>query len=142
MVLFDKGNKILKSVEFEKMPAEWTYQLSHADMVPDRADAAVALGTLTGDESASPRSPGPPCRIRSGASEWKQFARSAISARRTPRKKLSPRSSPRSPGSASPPSRNWGVSRHAGTGAASRRRFTTTIRRSASARRRSKRWRR
>jgi aminopeptidase N len=53
MVLFDKGNKILKSVEFEKTPAELAYQLSHAEMVPDRADAAVALGTLTGDEDAS-----------------------------------------------------------------------------------------
>lgn len=52
MVLFDKGNKILKSMEFEKSPAEWIYQLEHADTVPDRADAAVALGALSGDDHA------------------------------------------------------------------------------------------
>ncbi len=50
LVLFDKGSKILKSVEFEKSPAEWIYQLQHADTVPDRADAAVALGGFTGDD--------------------------------------------------------------------------------------------
>ena len=52
MVLFDKGNKILKSIEFEKSPAEWIYQLEHADTVPDRADATVALGALSGDDRA------------------------------------------------------------------------------------------
>jgi aminopeptidase N len=52
LVLFDKGDKILKSVEFDKSPAEWIYQLQHADNVPDRADATIALGALSGDNSA------------------------------------------------------------------------------------------
>ena len=50
MVLFDKGSKILKSVEFHKSPAEWIYQLQNAETVPDRAEAAVALGSFTGDD--------------------------------------------------------------------------------------------
>jgi aminopeptidase N len=52
MVLFDKGDKILKSVEFQKSPAEWIYQLQHAQDVPDRADAAQALGDVKGSDSA------------------------------------------------------------------------------------------
>ena len=52
LVLFDKGDKILKSVEFHKSPAEWVYQLQHAEDVPDRADAAQALGDLKGNEAA------------------------------------------------------------------------------------------
>jgi len=44
MVLFDKGDKILKSLEFKKDPAQFVYQLKNATDVPDRADAAVALG--------------------------------------------------------------------------------------------------
>ena len=51
LALFDKGDKILKSIEFDKSPAEWIYQLQHADTVPDRADATVALGALSGDNS-------------------------------------------------------------------------------------------
>ena len=43
MVLFDRGNKILKSAEFKKSGEEWIYQLAHAAAVPDRADAADAL---------------------------------------------------------------------------------------------------
>jgi aminopeptidase N len=43
MVLFDKGNKILKSVDFKKDAPALSYQLKHADKVTDRADAAVAL---------------------------------------------------------------------------------------------------
>jgi aminopeptidase N len=43
MVLFDKGNKILKSVEFKKDAPMLIYQLKHAEKVPDRADAALAL---------------------------------------------------------------------------------------------------
>lgn len=46
MVLFDKGDKILKKVEFKKDPALWIYQLKNAETVPDRADAAVALGNI------------------------------------------------------------------------------------------------
>ena len=44
MVLFDKGNKILKSVDWDKSADEWMYQLAHATSVSDRADAATALG--------------------------------------------------------------------------------------------------
>jgi aminopeptidase N len=46
MVIFDKGNQILKSMEFKKTPAELMYQLQHAETVPDRADAATALGEV------------------------------------------------------------------------------------------------
>ncbi len=46
LVLFDKGNKVLKSVDFEKSAQEWIYQLQNADTVPDRLDAARALGEL------------------------------------------------------------------------------------------------
>jgi len=50
MVLFDKGNKILKSVEFQKTTKEWIYQLKNAEAVPDRADAAKALGEVKRNE--------------------------------------------------------------------------------------------
>ena len=53
MVLFDKGDKILKTVEFQKSPAEWIYQLQHASDVPDRADAAKALGDEKGNDAAA-----------------------------------------------------------------------------------------
>jgi aminopeptidase N len=46
MVVFDKGDNVLKSVEFKKSAAEWIYQLKNAETVPDRADAAVALGEM------------------------------------------------------------------------------------------------
>jgi aminopeptidase N len=52
MVVFDKGNKVLKSADFEKPVAELIYQLEHADAVTDRADAAVALGGFAKDDSA------------------------------------------------------------------------------------------
>jgi len=44
MVLFDAGDHVLKSVDFKKSAQEWVYQLQHAETVPDRADAAKALG--------------------------------------------------------------------------------------------------
>jgi aminopeptidase N len=44
LVLFDPGNRILKSVKFKKDWKEWVYQLQNATSVPDRADAARALG--------------------------------------------------------------------------------------------------
>ena len=53
MVLFDKGDKILKSVDFQKSPEEWIRQLQTAREVPDRADAAAALGTLHDNEAAA-----------------------------------------------------------------------------------------
>jgi HEAT repeat protein len=45
-VLFDKGDNILKSLEFKKDAAALIYQLKNAEMVTDRADAAVALGAM------------------------------------------------------------------------------------------------
>jgi aminopeptidase N len=53
MVLFDKGDKILKSVDFQKTPDEWMRQLKTATDVPDRADAAVALGNLRDNDAAA-----------------------------------------------------------------------------------------
>jgi aminopeptidase N len=45
-VIFDKGDKVLKSVEFKKDAPALIYQLKNAQDVPDRADAALALGML------------------------------------------------------------------------------------------------
>ena len=53
MVLFDKGDKILKSVDFQKTPEEWIRQLQTAADVPDRADAAFALGALRDNEAVA-----------------------------------------------------------------------------------------
>ncbi len=53
MILFDKGDKILKSVDFQKTPEEWIRQLQTAPDVPDRADAAFALGNLHDNEAAA-----------------------------------------------------------------------------------------
>lgn len=50
MVLFDKGDAILKTVKFDKDPVAWMYQLKNAETVPDRADAAVALGEVKGND--------------------------------------------------------------------------------------------
>src|SRR5467141_799577 len=50
MVLFDKGGHVLKSAEFHKEKKEWVYQLKNASEVADRADAAVALGSMKNDE--------------------------------------------------------------------------------------------
>ena len=44
MVLFDKGNKVLKAMEFPKGADELNYQLRNAVSVADRLDAARALG--------------------------------------------------------------------------------------------------
>jgi aminopeptidase N len=51
LVLFDPGDSILASVQFDKSPSEWIYQLRHAASVPDRADAAVVLGEMSGQEA-------------------------------------------------------------------------------------------
>jgi aminopeptidase N len=53
MILFDKGDKILKSVDFQKTPEEWIRQLRSASDVSDRADAAFALGALRDNEPAA-----------------------------------------------------------------------------------------
>jgi aminopeptidase N len=53
VVLFDKGDKILKSVDFQKSPDEWIRQLRTAPEVPDRADAAYALGNFHDNEAAA-----------------------------------------------------------------------------------------
>jgi aminopeptidase N len=46
MVVFDKGDNVLKSVEFKRGAGELIYQLKNAETVPDRADAAAALGGM------------------------------------------------------------------------------------------------
>lgn len=46
MVIFDKGDKVLKSLDFNRDPALLTYQLKHGETVPDRADAASALAAV------------------------------------------------------------------------------------------------
>jgi HEAT repeat protein len=51
LVLFDKGSRILKSVEFRKTPAELIYQLKQAETVVDRAAAAEALGDVKDNEA-------------------------------------------------------------------------------------------
>src|SRR5207248_3188830 len=50
MVLFDKGGHILKSVEFHKEKKEWQYQLKNAAEFADRADAALALAKIKGED--------------------------------------------------------------------------------------------
>ncbi len=46
MVLFDKGDNILKTLEFKKDAAALIYQLKNAEAITDRADAALALGII------------------------------------------------------------------------------------------------
>jgi aminopeptidase N len=53
MVIFDKGTQVLKSAEFKKEKKEWLVQLKNAGELGDRADAAVALGKLKGDDEAA-----------------------------------------------------------------------------------------
>lgn len=53
MVLFDKGDKILKSLDFQKTPEEWIRQLQTASDVPDRADAAYALGFIRNNDAVT-----------------------------------------------------------------------------------------
>ena len=50
MVLFDKGNCLLRSVKFRKEKKEWLYQLQHATEFSDRADAIVALDKIKNDD--------------------------------------------------------------------------------------------
>jgi aminopeptidase N len=46
MLIFDTGDKILKTLDFKRSPAALVYQLKNGETVPDRADAAVALGKI------------------------------------------------------------------------------------------------
>jgi aminopeptidase N len=46
MVLFDKGDNVLKSVDFKKDAPALIYQLKNATDISDRADAAVALSQI------------------------------------------------------------------------------------------------
>lgn len=52
MILFDKGNQVLKSVEWTKDKKDWLYQLKNAGELADRADAAMQLGKLKDDQAA------------------------------------------------------------------------------------------
>ena len=53
LVLFDKGDEILKSLDFQKSPEEWIRQLQTAQDVPDRADAALALGNIKDNDAVT-----------------------------------------------------------------------------------------
>lgn len=46
MIVFDQGDKILKSLDFKRPPEALIYQLKNGSTVPDRADAATALGAV------------------------------------------------------------------------------------------------
>lgn len=46
MIVFDQGDKILKSLDFTRPPEALIYQLKNGSTVPDRADAAAALGAV------------------------------------------------------------------------------------------------
>jgi aminopeptidase N len=52
MIVFDREDKIMKSLEFKREPAMLAYQLKNGDSVPDRAEAAVALGSVRDDPQA------------------------------------------------------------------------------------------
>ncbi len=52
MVLFDKGDKVLKSMDFKKDAPALIYQLKNATDVSDRADAAVGLGAVKDNADA------------------------------------------------------------------------------------------
>jgi len=52
MVVFDKGDKVMKSVAFKKDEPLLEYQLKNAETTPDRAEAAVALGGMRDDPRA------------------------------------------------------------------------------------------
>jgi aminopeptidase N len=52
MVLFDKGDNILKSLEFKKDAPALIYQLKNASDISDRADAAVALALVKDNPAA------------------------------------------------------------------------------------------
>ncbi|MGH9562006.1 MAG: M1 family metallopeptidase, partial [Terracidiphilus sp.] len=49
LVLFDPGDQVLKKVDFNKSTEMLIYQLKHAEAVPDRADATVALAAMRND---------------------------------------------------------------------------------------------
>jgi aminopeptidase N len=46
MVIFDAGNKILKTLDFKRDPGALIFELKNAETVPDRAEAASALGDV------------------------------------------------------------------------------------------------
>lgn len=50
LVLFDKGDMILKSLEFKKEWQELVYQVRNASAVTDRLDATRALGEIKGND--------------------------------------------------------------------------------------------
>jgi aminopeptidase N len=45
MVVFDKGDKVLKTLDFKRDAVTLIYQLKNGETVPDRAEAAVTLAT-------------------------------------------------------------------------------------------------
>jgi len=51
LVIFDKGDKLLDSLEFHKDKKEWLYQMKNASTVLDRADAIQALAKFKDDDA-------------------------------------------------------------------------------------------
>jgi aminopeptidase N len=49
MIVFDQGNKILKTLDFKRSPEALIYQLKNGSTVPDRAAAAAALADVKGN---------------------------------------------------------------------------------------------
>jgi len=54
LVVFDKGNWILKEVKFRKSTDEWTYQVEHAPSMISRLRALQAIGKLPDNSSFLP----------------------------------------------------------------------------------------
>jgi aminopeptidase N len=52
MIVFDREDKVMKSLEFKREPAMLAYQLKNGETTPDRAEAAVALGGVHDDPQA------------------------------------------------------------------------------------------
>jgi aminopeptidase N len=51
LVLFDRGDRVFKALEFHKDKQEWLYQLKNAASVLDRADATLALAKFGNDDA-------------------------------------------------------------------------------------------
>ena len=49
MILFDKGDRISEERRIQQVPAEFHLSTKNAETVPDRADAAEALGKIKND---------------------------------------------------------------------------------------------
>ena len=128
MVLFDKGDKILKSLDFQKTPEEWIRQLQTAADVPDRADAARRARQHQGQRSGDqPRSEKPREKTGSGAFGKKRYARSDALILRRRANRFWLRSRTNNPGCARLPSSKWAISRMTRRPSSACRKSTKTI---------------